>query len=201
MACTFQNLARLLLLCSLFGTASGLAATSAKDDPELLKRLREAAQEPASFSDRFEAEVWLKDMSTRLGNRVADPEERIAILKGVHAEAQRHDLAPELVLAVIEVESNFDRFAISYAGARGLMQVMPFWLDEIGRPNDNLFDIDTNLRMGCTILRHYLDREKGDLQRALARYNGSLGRSTYSNKVLDKLRKRWRRVNATLKQY
>ncbi len=78
---------------------------------------------------------------------------------------------------------------------------MPFWLDEIGRPNDNLFDIDTNLRMGCTILRHYLDREKGDLQRALARYNGSLGRSTYSNKVLDKLRKRWRRVNASLKQY
>ncbi len=151
MICTFRNLARLLLLCVLFGTTAGFAATSAKDDPELLKRLREAAQEPASFSDRFEAEVWLKDMSTRLGNRVADPEERIAILKGVHAEAQRHDLAPELVLAVIEVESNFDRFAISYAGARGLMQVMPFWLDEIGRPNDNLFDIDTNLRMGCTI--------------------------------------------------
>ncbi|MEM7278636.1 MAG: lytic transglycosylase domain-containing protein [Pseudomonadota bacterium] len=201
MICAFRILTRALLLCALFGTASGFAATSAKDDPELLKRLREAAQEPASFSDRFEAEVWLKDMSTRLGNRVADPEERVAILKGVHAEAQRHDLAPELVLAVIEVESNFDRFAISYAGARGLMQVMPFWLDEIGRPNDNLFDIDTNLRMGCTILRHYLDREKGDLQRALARYNGSLGRSTYSNKVLDKLRKRWRRVNASAKQY
>lgn len=197
----FGNLVRASMLVALFCAEPGIAATSAKDDPELLKRLREAAQEPASFSDRFEAEVWLKDMSTRLGNRVSDPEERVAILKGVHAEAQRHDLAPELVLAVIEVESNFDRFAISYAGARGLMQVMPFWLDEIGRPNDNLFHIDTNLRMGCTILRHYLDREKGDLQRALARYNGSLGRSTYSNKVLDKLRKRWRRVNASLQAY
>ncbi len=165
-------------------------------DPELLAKLREAAKEPASFEDRFEAEVWLADMSTRLGNRVKDPDERIRILKGVHAEAERHDLAPELVLAVIEVESNFDHYAISYAGALGLMQVMPFWLDEIGRPNDNLFDIDTNLRMGCTILRHYLDKENGDLQRALARYNGSLGRKTYSNKVLDKLRTRWRRVNA-----
>ncbi|MEM8983172.1 MAG: lytic transglycosylase domain-containing protein [Pseudomonadota bacterium] len=171
-------------------------AAAIDTDPELLARLRAAAKEPASsFSDRFEAEVWLADMSTRLGDRVRDPSERIAILKGVHAEAEKHGLPPELVLAVIEVESNFDRFAISYAGALGLMQVMPFWLDEIGRPNDNLFHIDTNLRMGCTILRHYLDREKGDLQRALARYNGSLGRKTYSNKVLDKLRTRWRRIN------
>ncbi len=172
------------------------SAFAADPDPELLSKLREAAQEPASFSDRFEAEVWLADMSTRLGSRIKDPDERIHILKGVHAESQRHDLPPELVLAVIEVESNFDRFAVSYAGALGLMQVMPFWLDEIGRPDDNLFDIDTNLRMGCTILRHYLDREKGNLQRALARYNGSLGRKTYSNKVLDKLRLRWRRVNS-----
>ncbi|MEM1263292.1 MAG: lytic transglycosylase domain-containing protein [Pseudomonadota bacterium] len=173
-----------------------VAAATVDADPELLARLRAAAKEPASsFSDRFEAEVWLADMSTRLGNRVRDPDERIAILKGVHAEAEKHDLPPELVLAVIEIESNFDRFAISYAGALGLMQVMPFWLDEIGRPNDNLFHIDTNLRMGCTILRHYLDRERGDLQRALARYNGSLGRKTYSNKVLDKLRTRWRRIN------
>lgn len=179
-----------------FGCLAGHSSAMAADpDPALLEKLRAAAQEPASFSDRFEAEVWLADMSTRLGSRIKDPDERVLILKGVHAEAERHDLPAELVLAVIEVESNFDRFAISYAGALGLMQVMPFWLDEIGRPNDNLFDIDTNLRMGCTILRHYLDREKGDLQRALARYNGSLGRKTYSNKVLDKLRLRWRRVN------
>ena len=172
------------------------AAPAPDPDPELLERLRAAAREPASsFSDRFEAEVWLADMSTRLGNRVRDDDERIAILKGVHAEAEKHDLPPELVLAVIEVESNFDRFAISYAGALGLMQVMPFWLDEIGRPDDNLFHIETNLRMGCTILRHYLDRENGDLVRALARYNGSLGRTVYPNKVFDKLRTRWRRID------
>ncbi len=190
---------RVLAIITALGLAlasSVVVAATATLDPELLTRLREAAREPASsFSDRFEAEVWLADMSTRLGNRVSDDAERIAILKGVHAEAEKHDLPPELVLAVIEVESNFDRFAISYAGARGLMQVMPFWLDEIGRPNDNLFHIDTNLRMGCTILRHYLDRERGDLPRALARYNGSLGKTVYSNKVLDKLRLRWRRIN------
>ncbi|MEL7539009.1 MAG: lytic transglycosylase domain-containing protein [Pseudomonadota bacterium] len=182
------------LALAVLATPLALAARS-DTDPELLERLRAAAREPASsFSDRFEAEVWLADMSTRLGNRISDDDERIAILKGVHAEAEKHDLPPELVLAVIEIESNFDRFAISYAGAQGLMQVMPFWLDEIGRPNDNLFHIETNLRMGCTILRHYLDKENGDLVRGLARYNGSLGRTVYSNKVLDRLRTRWRRI-------
>ena len=96
-----------------------------------------------------------------------------------------------LVLALINVESNFDRFAISYAGARGLMQIMPFWLDEIGRPDDNLFHIKTNLRFGCTILRHYLDRERGDLTKALARYNGSVGRRVYPDKVMNRLSGRW----------
>ena len=109
----------------------------------------------------------------------------------MHREARRANLAPELVLAVIDVESNFDRFAISWAGARGLMQVMPFWLDEIGRPDDNLFHVHTNLRMGCTILRYYLDREKGDLVKALARYNGSTGRRVYSDKVLRRLQSKW----------
>ncbi|MEL7310928.1 MAG: lytic transglycosylase domain-containing protein [Pseudomonadota bacterium] len=169
------------------------AAKSTEPDPELLEALKQASLEAATFEDRFDAEVWLKDMSARLGRRVEDPDERIQILKGVHREAQRVDLPPELVLAVIEIESNFDRFAISRAGARGLMQVMPFWLDEIGQPDDSLFDIDTNLRMGCTILRHYYDRERGDLHRSLARYNGSLGSTRYSNKVLDRLRGRWRR--------
>ena len=98
------------------------------------------------------------------------------------------------MLAVIDVESNFDRFAISVAGARGLMQIMPFWLNEIGRPDDNLLRINTNLRFGCTILKYYLDMENGDLVRALGRYNGSLGSSRYSNKVLDKLRLKWFRV-------
>jgi len=152
-----------------------------------------AIQSSDSFEDRFDAEVWLTDMSQRLSRKVSDPEERLLILKTVHYEASRADLPPEMVLALIQVESNFDRFAISYAGARGLMQVMPFWLDEIGRPSDDLFDIHTNLRMGCTILRHYLEREKGDRTRALARYNGSVGKVWYPQRVYKALSKRWYR--------
>jgi len=95
------------------------------------------------------------------------------------------------VLAVIEVESRFDQYAISVSGARGLMQIMPFWLDEIGISDKNLFLMRTNLRMGCTILRYYLDIESGDLTRALARYNGSLGRYAYPNKVIAALNSRW----------
>ncbi|MCC5869882.1 MAG: transglycosylase SLT domain-containing protein [Gammaproteobacteria bacterium] len=160
-------------------------------DPVLRALLVEAAAGSDSFSDRFDAEVWLSDMSRRLARQVPDVQERLLILRHVHYEAQRVDLAPELVLAVIDVESNFDRFAISHAGARGLMQVMPFWLDEIGRPDDNMFHIRTNLRMGCTILRYYLDVERGDLVKALARYNGSRGQRWYADRVLDRLRTRW----------
>lgn len=178
----------------LLAAAAPSAADQEGPDPVLRELLREAAAEADSFDDRFHAQVWLVDMSQRLGNRIDDPEERVRILKRVHYEARRIDLPPELVLAVIDVESNFDRFAVSRAGARGLMQVMPFWLNEIGRPDDNLFHIDTNLRLGCTILRYYYDMENGDLQRALARYNGSLGKSWYSNRVLDKLRLTWRRI-------
>ena len=186
---------RLPLLLAVWLASTGAAVqANERPDPVLRELLREAAAEADSFYDRFDAEVWLADMSQRLGDRVDDPEERVEILKRVHAEATRAALPPELVLAVIEVESNFDRFAVSHAGARGLMQVMPFWLDEIGRPDDNLFHIDTNLRLGCTILKYYLDMERGDLQRALARYNGSLGKRWYSNRVLDKLRLRWRRI-------
>lgn len=177
----------------LVGAFPALADQQAPD-PVLRELLREAAAEADSFDDRFHAQVWLVDMSQRLGNRIDDPEERVRILKRVHYEARRVDLPAELVLAVIDVESNFDRFAVSRAGARGLMQVMPFWLDEIGRPDDNLFHIETNLRLGCTILRYYYDMEDGDLQRALARYNGSLGKTWYPTRVLDKLRLTWRRI-------
>ena len=160
-------------------------------DPELREILRAAANDTDSFPDRFEAEVWLTDMSRRLARQVEDPEERIEILTLVHYEASRVKLPPELILAVIEVESNFDRYAISVAGAIGLMQIMPFWLDEIGRPKDNLLHIDTNLRYGCTILRFYYDKEDGDLRRALGRYNGSLGKRKYPNKVIDTLSEKW----------
>lgn len=169
------------------------AATLERPDEKLRVLLSAAVADANSFDDRFDAEVWLVDMSERLRRKMPDDAARIELLKFVHYEASRADLPPELVLAVIDVESNFDRFAISHAGARGLMQIMPFWLDEIGRPDDNLFRVRTNLRFGCTILRYYLDKERGDLVRALARYNGSVGKRWYPDRVLDRLRTRWYR--------
>ncbi|RMG27507.1 MAG: lytic transglycosylase domain-containing protein, partial [Gammaproteobacteria bacterium] len=153
------------------------AGEQARPDAETRALLRAAIAKAESFRDRFEAEVWLTDMGQRLARWAGEipARERVHILRAVHREATAAGLPPELVLAVIEVESHFDHFALSPAGARGLMQVMPFWVEEIGRPDDDLFDIDTNLRYGCAILRLYLDQEKGDLDRALARYNGSIG--------------------------
>ncbi|HHI93745.1 MAG TPA: lytic transglycosylase domain-containing protein [Gammaproteobacteria bacterium] len=168
-----------------------LAATQERPDAALRAVLEKTIGESDSFKDRFDAEVWLMDMSTRLKSRVPDDAERLDLLKNVHYEATKAGLHPEMVLAVINVESNFDRWAISHAGAQGLMQVMPFWLKEIPQAGDNLFDIRTNLRFGCTILKHYIKREKGDFQRALARYNGSLGKVWYPNRVFDVLNKRW----------
>jgi len=166
-------------------------AASQEFDPELKRLLQEAVDSSNSFEDRFAAQVWLQDMSQRLKRLVKDPKERITLLKSIHYEATRANLEPALVLAVIEVESRFDQFAISVAGARGLMQVMPFWLDEINLSDKNLFKIRTNLRMGCTILRYYLDMEKGDLGPALARYNGSYGRTVYVEKVIRALNRHW----------
>jgi soluble lytic murein transglycosylase-like protein len=178
----------------LFGGLSAPAWGQEHPDPELRAVLLAAVSEADSFPDRFEAEVWLTDMSARLARQIASPAERIEILTRVHYEASRVGLPPELVLAVIEVESNFDRYAISVAGALGLMQVMPFWIDELGRPDDNLLHVDTNLRYGCTILKFYLDKENGDLRRALGRYNGSLGKRKYPNKVVEKLTRKWFRA-------
>jgi soluble lytic murein transglycosylase-like protein len=187
-----KSLLRLALsLIAAFALLGTTVHAEQMPDPELRDVLRAAASDSASFVDRFDAEVWLTDMSRRLERHIEDPQERIQLLTQVHLEASRAELPPELVLAVIEVESNFDRYAVSVAGALGLMQVMPFWLDEIGRPNDNLLHVDTNLRYGCTILRFYLDKESGDLRRALGRYNGSLGKRKYPNKVIDKLSRKW----------
>jgi soluble lytic murein transglycosylase-like protein len=171
--------------------APGAALSQQFPDPELREALRTAVGAAASFDDRFHAEVWLVDMSRRLERQVRDPDERMRILTRVHYEASIAGLEPELVLAVIEVESNFDRYAVSVAGALGLMQVMPFWRNEIGRPDDNLIRLETNLRYGCTILKFYLDKEQGDLRRALGRYNGSLGQRKYPNKVIEKLSGKW----------
>jgi soluble lytic murein transglycosylase-like protein len=190
-----QFAAILLFISMLLSNAVCAAVITQRDDSELRSALFTAIQDNSSFSDRFDAEVWLMDMSNRLRTKVQNTQERIQLLKMVHHEAARVDVPPELVLAVIEVESNFDRWAVSTAGAQGLMQVMPFWLDELGRPNDSLQQPHINLRLGCTILRHYLDRERGDLRRALARYNGSplINMNSYPQRVLDALRTRWYR--------
>jgi len=160
-------------------------------DDSFYATLRHAMARSYGFHDTFDAEVWLKDMSRRLAEKLPQRSERLSLLETVHREASRLHIPPELVLAVIDVESNFDRFAISSAGARGYMQVMPFWLQEIGRPADNLFNPQVNIRVGCMILRYYLDQEKGDMMRALSRYNGNAGSTRYSNRVLQVLSTRW----------
>lgn len=180
-----------LVLAALLALQPAWAQQGQEPDPRLRQALLEAVEEGDSFENRFVAQVWLMDMGQRLAERVPDPDERLRLLRKIHQEANLADLQPELVLAVIEVESNFDRFAISPAGARGLMQIMPFWLNEIGRPDDNLFDVLTNLRFGCTILRHYLDVENGNLTRALARYNGSLGQTWYPERVFRAWNRNW----------
>jgi soluble lytic murein transglycosylase-like protein len=137
-----------------------------------------------AFSTPADARTWLDAMSHKLERRMPDRRLREEFLVTVHYEAKRAGLDPQLVLGLIQVESAFRKYAVSTAGARGLMQVMPFWTKVIGGNDDNLFHLRTNLRFGCVILRHYIDIEKGDLYRALGRYNGSLGRPEYPNMVL-----------------
>ena len=127
-----------------------------------------------------------------LATLVKDKQTRLDLLRLIHKEASRAGLQPEIVLALIEVESHFNQYAVSSAGAQGMMQVMPFWEKEIGRPDDNLIHTQTNLRYGCTILKYYLDREKGRLADALARYNGSYGQYWYAERVLDAWAKNWK---------
>lgn len=181
----------ILIIICLTIPVTGVFAQNQTPDPELRALLIKAINESDSFQDRFDAEVWLADMSQRLTKIVKNPEQRLFLLKNIHYEATRAKLPPELVLAVIQVESYFDRWAISSAGAQGLMQIMPFWLKEIGHPDDNLFDIHTNLRMGCTILRYYMDKSRGDLTQALARYNGSGHSRRYPDKVYKLLGSYW----------
>ena len=161
------------------------------NDAELSAFLKNTITDADSFNDRFDAEVWLVDMSARLSRFIDNPEQRLELLKAVHREAKKADLKPDLVLALIEVESHFDNYAISRVGAQGLMQVMPFWKKEIGRPQDNLTDIDTNLSYGCRILQFYLKKEKGNWMNALARYNGSYGKYWYPERVMNAWKKRW----------
>ena len=187
---------RSLLALSLILFSLSSFAVIEKTDPQALQAelrtfLKSTISQADSFDDRFEAEVWLIDMSGRLKRFIKDPKTRLQILRSIHREATKANLKPDLVLALIEVESHFDNFAISRAGAQGLMQVMPFWKKEIGRPDDNLTDIDTNLSYGCRILQFYLKKEKGNWMNALARYNGSYGQYWYPERVMNAWKRRW----------
>jgi soluble lytic murein transglycosylase-like protein len=146
---------------------------------------------PADYAVKSGMRPWFAEMSKRLAPRMADPLSRDEFIATVHYEAARAGLDPQLVLGVIQHESNFRKYAISPADARGYMQVMPFWTKLIGAPEHNLFHLRTNLRYGCVILRHYLDTENGDLYRALGRYNGSLGRPEYPTAVLATMNRNW----------
>jgi soluble lytic murein transglycosylase-like protein len=183
----------LLLTCSLPALAG-----NQKEEPlsnsvraMLQKSISDSAAPKLIFASHQEGTQWLDDMSRRLAKRIPDEEFRLDFLRTVHYEATRAGLDPQLVLGLIQVESGFKKYAVSSVGARGYMQVMPFWVRSIGTPDQNLFHLRINLRYGCTILRHYLDIENGDLYRALGRYNGSLGRPEYPNMVLGAWKRSW----------
>jgi soluble lytic murein transglycosylase-like protein len=184
------------LLCALLGLLAGLATPAAHADQQLDPGLRDvvaaAIAQAQCFPDRFDSAVWYKLMEPRLRTRVKNDADRLDILTAVYCETHRSGvtpLPPGLVLAVIDVESRFDRWAVSNAGAVGLMQVMPFWPERLGMRRYELVHNSPNIRMGCAILRFYLQQEHHDYARALARYNGSVGRRNYSDLVLG----RWAR--------
>lgn len=181
-----------VLLALFVGFCSLAARADYPVDEELLALLKHNVSAADSFEDRFDAQVWLMSKSNELERYIPDTAERLELLRKIHREAIRAGLSPEIVLAVIEIESHFNPYAVSRAGAQGMMQVMPFWKNEIGRPDDNLINPDTNLRYGCTILKYYLDKENGKLAEALARYNGSYGQYWYPERVLLAWEKRWR---------
>ena len=186
-ACAFVTLA---WCCVLEGTARA----DQQRDPELKSLLQKIIGTSDCFADKFESEVWYKTMEPRLARLVPTHEARIEILDHVYCEAKRDpslQLPPDLVLALIEVESRFDRWAVSPAGAVGLMQVMPFWPRQLGVQNQ-LVRVGPNIRMGCEILRYYLRVENRNWSRALARYNGSVGRNTYPALVMQRWQRVWR---------
>jgi len=180
-----------LLATSLLAGNPALAQKFSKPDPELITLVQQAAADTQDFVDKYDEQVWLTDMSLRLADTVPDPDERLKLLKMIHAEASRAQVPPQLVLALIQVESKFDPYAVSHSGAVGLMQIMPFWLKLIGRADDSLVHARTNLRMGCTILKYYLGKSHGDIREALQRYNGATVGIDYSDSVLKSLSRKW----------
>lgn len=176
----------------MFAIVTLCTSAIAEPDPGLINKLKLAAADARGFDNHYDAQVWLTAKDFHLAKLISNPEQRLQLLTLIHSESSRAGLAPEIVLALIEIESGFDPYAVSSASAQGIMQVMPFWKNEIGRPDDNLINLQTNLRYGCTILKYYLDLEQGRLAEALARYNGSHGQTWYAQRVLDAWAERWR---------
>lgn len=183
----------ILLLCLSF-TANAQGKMNEKEHMAILTFLQNSFNESSSFKDKYDAQIWMFTQSDKLKRYMKNPEERLILLKAIHREATALELNPDIVLSLIQIESAFNRYAISRVGAQGLMQVMPFWKKEIGRDTDNLTDMLTNLKYGCRILKYYIKREdgKGGLSMALARYNGSYPRTVYTEKVMNAWQNRWR---------
>ncbi len=192
-----SNLSRLIAWLSLLFVANVLAGNQAEEPlsnsvkAQMQKSISDSAAPRLAFASEIEGRLWLAEMSSRLKQRMPDQAMREDFLRTVGYEATRAGLDPQMVLGLIQVESGFKKYAVSSAGARGFMQVMPFWVRSIGTKDHNLFHLRLNLRYGCTILRHYIDIERGGLYRALGRYNGSLGQPQYPNMVLGAWRKHW----------
>ena len=189
----------LVMLTLLFATGSGLAvaggqkeeALSANARASLQKSMADTASTRTAFQNPGEEKAWLAEMSKRLAKRIPKESERLEFLTTLHWEASRAGVDPQLMLGLIHVESGFRKYAVSPVGARGYTQVMPFWVRTIGTRDHNLFQLRTNLRYGALILRHYIDIERGDLYRALGRYNGSLGRPEYPTLVVGAWKRHW----------
>ncbi len=184
-------LAAALLPAAAFAGAQQYEPLAASVQAALHEAIADRAAPEPQFPSVQEKVNWLTEMSSRLTRRMPDREARLEFLKTVFYEAKRAGLDPQMVLGLIQVESGFKKYSVSSAGARGYMQVMPFWVRLIGSKDNNLFHMRTNLRFGCTILRHYLDIENGDIYRALGRYNGSLGQPEYPNMVRGAWEKQW----------
>lgn len=193
-----KNLYR-LILGVLLASGSGMALAGGQKEEALSERARASLQKSmadtastkTAFQNLAEEKAWLAEMSKRLAKRMPDESERIEFLTTLHWEASRAGIDPQLMLGLIQVESGFRKYAVSPVGARGYTQVMPFWVRTIGTRDHNLFQLRTNLRYGALILRHYIDIERGDLYRALGRYNGSLGRPEYPTLVVGAWKRHW----------
>lgn len=187
--------ASVLLVAHTWAAAAGAAtASDAQRDPELRAVVQQALKSTECFGDQYDSIVWYKLMEPKLRPYLADHDERVALLRTVYCETHRSGAAPlppGLVLAVLDVESRFDRWAVSNAGAVGLMQVMPFWPEQLGMRRRELVSMEPNIRMGCAILRHYLSTEHNDVRRALGRYNGSTRSRDYPDRVVTRWTRYW----------